>query len=68
MMIVKRNDGLLNAPRLSALLYIYIGVAHDFKWARHTAQHKNRETRAKGRALGWKMLREMRFKQGNAGR
>lgn len=48
--------------------FIYIGVAHDFKWARHTARHKNRETRAKGRGLSYKMLREMRFKQGNAGR
>lgn len=48
--------------------FIYIGVAPSFKWAGCTARHKNRETRAKGRALGWKMLREMRFKQGNAGR
>ena len=67
MMIVKRNDGLLNAPRLSALLYI-IGAAPGFQWAGCTERHKNRETRAKGRGLSYKMLREMRFKQGNAGR
>ncbi len=48
--------------------FIYICAAPGFQWAGCTERHKNRETRAKGRALGWKMLREMRFKQGNAGR
>lgn len=67
MMIVKRNDGLLNAPRLSALL-ILICAAPGFQWAGCTERHKNRETRAKERGLSYKMLREMRFKQGNAGR
>lgn len=49
-------------------LYIYIGAAPGFQWAGCTERHKNRETRAKGRGLSYKMLREMRFKQGNAGR
>ena len=48
--------------------FIYIGAAPGFKWAGCTERHKYRETRAKGRGLSYKMLREMRFKQGNAGR
>ena len=48
--------------------FIYIGAAPGFQWAGYTERHKNRETRAKGRGLSYKMLRKMRFKQGNAGR
>lgn len=47
---------------------LYLCAAHGFQWAGCTERYKNRETRAKGRGLSYKMLREMRFKQGNTGR